>query len=62
MTHLNLMSEHDAELLSGGLDNPSAIYLGDRNWGQFKKDFPILALIIPNPSEVYLGNNYGQAK
>ena len=56
------MSEHDAELLSGGLDNPSAIYVGDRNWGQFKKDFPILALFVPNPSEVYLGNNYGQAK
>ena len=59
------LSDSQAEIISGGVNNPSSLYgLGSTNYGQFKKSNPALAAIDGNPSVAYYpgATNYGQFK
>lgn len=53
-----LINDDDAELLAGGVSNPSRAYGSGINYGQFKKS----GGIAPNPGSFYGGTNYGRSK
>ena len=58
MGFFSQINDDEAELLTGGVVNPSQIYDGS-NYGQYKKSGGI---DLSNPASVYGGTNYGQSK
>lgn len=57
MGDFSAINDDDAELLSGGVVNPSRVYGSSTNYGQYKK----AGGTDPNPASIYSGN-YGQVR
>lgn len=60
MGNFSQLNDDDAELLTGGVVNPSEAYNGSTNYGQSNGLEPNNG--GTNPSTFYGGQNYGQAK
>lgn len=58
MGFFSQLNDDEAELLTGGVVNPSKIYDGS-NYGQYQKSG---GSDLSNPASVYGGTNYGQSK
>ena len=59
MGFFSQLDDDEAELLTGGVVNPSQAYGDGSNYGQYKKS---VVGDLANPATVYGGTNYGQAK